>query len=201
MTTTRTTSASAYLVPTLASALSAGFLAGTGIILLTAPVTPVSPATAAPVTTVASVASTPKVPTDKQAARIAGKQCATVTDDDTWEACNLGYFQEITGKALTADDYESGATSLVIDHASRRYQSKRNAKPSPADLRAVTTANAQCHYLVKASPATNLYEACEIGAFTMERQRVITTHDYRITATGKRFGALRLTRASRAIAK
>lgn len=183
MTTTRTTTAR------IASAVTATVVAALAGVALAAP------------SQAATGHLNPPSKADKAAAKIAGRTCFNVTDDVTWEACNLGEFQAIRDRALLDTDYESDANALVIDYASRRYAGKQAAKPSKADKRAIATANAECHYLVAEFPHANLYEACEIGAFTMERGRAITPHDYRVTATGSHRGALVLTRASRAIAK
>jgi hypothetical protein len=124
---------------------------------------------------------------DKVAAKAAGKYCDVLTDDITWEACNIGMLYEGTGRTVTADDYTDGAHQIILTHGTRSIRPTVH-KVSGPDRLAMIDADASCRYIIgKGHKHVNMWIACQVGMFNMIRNRAITDADFHLVAHGNTY--------------
>jgi len=141
----------------------------------------------------------PVTKADKAAAKVANGETCDALTGYAESGCRFGVWQwkRDSKRALTSHEASASTGTLVLYHGSRKV-GKAAAKPSKTDLRVLNTANGVCR---KVGRDTSAWEACTVGVFTLQANRVITDAEYKIVKDKRGDYVLSLTKGSRKIAK
>lgn len=134
---------------------------------------------------------------DKKAAKVANGETCDALTGYAETGCRFGVFQWKRGskRALTVHEASASTGTLVLYHGSRKV-GKPAAEISDVDKRALNTANGTCKDVPR---DTSAWEACSVGVFSLNAQRVITDADYEVVQNRDGLYVLALLHGSRKI--